>query len=203
MNKIILIGGAPTVGKSYVARHLAEELKLPWMSTDTIREWMREMLKDKENYPYLFELAFENHPDPETFLGTKTVEEIIEHENNEAQEVWKGVESLIDTDCVWGSFIVEGIAIIPSLVSEMINENKKVKAVFLVDENKERTREIIYTRGLWDDADKYTDDVKEKEVEWAGAYNKWLREEAKKFNLPVVEIGHRDLYIEEIKKLMI
>ncbi len=102
MDKIVLIGGAPTAGKSYLARHLAEELKLPWISTDTIREWMRGIVKDKENYPYLFGRAFENYSDPAAFLGPKTIEEIIEHQNNESIEVWRGVNSLIDTDYVWG-----------------------------------------------------------------------------------------------------
>ncbi len=39
--QIIFIGGAPTVGKSYLAKKLAEELKLPWISTDTVREILR------------------------------------------------------------------------------------------------------------------------------------------------------------------
>ena len=202
MDKIILIGGAPTVGKSFTARHLAKELKLPWISTDTIREWMRAVIKNKENYPYLFEHAFENHPDPTTFLGVKTVEEIIEHQNNESVEVWKGVKSLIATDYVWQSFIIEGIAVIPQLASELMKENKKVKTVFLVDNDEARIRKIIYTRGLWDDARKYTDDVKEKEVAWVLAYNQWLKEETKKFNLPVVEVGSRDSYIKKIKRLV-
>jgi len=36
MKKIILIGGAPTAGKSYVAEKIAKELGIPWISTDTI-----------------------------------------------------------------------------------------------------------------------------------------------------------------------
>ncbi len=87
-------------------------------------------------------------------------------------------------------------------VAELIKENDKARAVFLIDENKERIKEIIYTRGLWDDARKYSDDVKEKEVEWVFAYNKWLKRETKRFSLPVVEVGNRDSYIQEVKKLV-
>ena len=53
MNKIFLIGGSPTAGKSYYTRILAEELKLPWISTDTIREQMREIV-NKKDYPNLY-----------------------------------------------------------------------------------------------------------------------------------------------------
>lgn len=51
--KVILIGGAPLSGKSYVARKLGQELNLPWISTDTIREQMRQLVR-KEDYPNLF-----------------------------------------------------------------------------------------------------------------------------------------------------
>ena len=43
--EIILIGGAPTIGKSFLAKKLSEEMKIPWISTDTIREFMREVVR--------------------------------------------------------------------------------------------------------------------------------------------------------------
>ena len=52
-NKIILIGGSPTAGKSYTARKISEELKLPRVSTDTIRGMMRGIVR-KKDYPDLF-----------------------------------------------------------------------------------------------------------------------------------------------------
>ena len=52
-DKVILIGGSPTAGKSYTARKIAEELNLPWISTDTIREQMRGIVRE-EDYPNLF-----------------------------------------------------------------------------------------------------------------------------------------------------
>jgi len=53
MNKIILIGGSPTAGKSYTARKIAESFKLPWISTDTIRDQMRKIVREKD-FPNLF-----------------------------------------------------------------------------------------------------------------------------------------------------
>ncbi len=82
-------------------------------------------------------------------------------------------------------------------------ENKKdIKALFLIDEDKDRIRNTIFTRGLWDEADKYPNDVKEKEVEWVFAFNDYIKEEAKKYNFPVVSIGNRESYIDEVKSLI-
>jgi len=57
---------------------------------------------------------------------------------------------------------------------------KDIKAIFLIDEDKDRVRNIIFTRGLWDEPNKYPDSVKEKEVEWVFAFNSYIKEEAKK-----------------------
>ena len=71
-----------------------------------------------------------------------------------------------------------------------------------MDDNVERVRKTIFTRGLWDDADKYNDDVKEKEVEWVVEFNNYIIKESKKYSFPVVKIGDRRKYIDKIKELI-
>lgn len=93
------------------------------------------------------------------------------------------------------------MAILPCLASELIKNKKDVTAVFLVDEDIGRVRKTIFTRGLWDDPDKYPDSVKEKEVEWVIAFNNYIKKEAKKYNLPVVRVD-RENYFEEVKKII-
>jgi len=66
----------------------------------------------------------------------------------------------------------------------------------------ERIKKTIFTRGLWDEAKKYPNDVKEKEVEWVIEFNNFIKKEAKKYNFPVVSIGDRKDYLKEIKKLI-
>jgi len=201
MEKIILIGGSPTAGKSYTARKISESLKLPWISTDTIRGQMRQIVK-KEDFPNLF-LYSDATPEMATeYLVKNSAEEIVNDVNNESLDVWKGINGLIETDYAWGSFIIEGVAILPHLAKKLSIKNKNIKIIFLIDDNEERVRETIFTRGLWDDADKYSDDVKEKEVEWVMAFNEYIIKEAKKYNFPVVKIGDRKKYIEEIKELI-
>lgn len=51
--KIILIGGAPTVGRSTMAKFLSERLGIPWISTDQTRAIMQAVVS-KDAYPALF-----------------------------------------------------------------------------------------------------------------------------------------------------
>ncbi|MCK4634699.1 MAG: hypothetical protein KAT37_02380 [Candidatus Aenigmarchaeota archaeon] len=146
MDRIILIGGSPTAGKSYTAKKLAEWLKLSWISTDAIRSQMRKLVRE-EDYPALFELAGATPDMSVEFLTSRTAEEVVKQQTGESEDVWKGVNALIETDDI-DSFIIEGIAILPHLVSDLIKTNKKIKAVFLVDEDEERVRKTIFTRGL-------------------------------------------------------
>src|SRR3989338_6564042 len=197
--RVVLIGGQPLAGKSYLARKLSRKLNLPWISTDTIREQMRQLVR-KEDYPKLFFFS-----DPKIkvvdYLTKNSPEKIVEDQNNESAEDWKGVEAIVKTDYAWGSFIIEGVAILPSLVKKLTAELSYVRSVFLIDEDESRIRDLVFARGLWDDAYKYPDSVKEKEVEWAGAFSKWLVKECEKYSLPVVYIKDRASYIEEVKRL--
>jgi 2-phosphoglycerate kinase len=201
MDKIILIGGSPTVGKSYAARKIAESLKLPWISTDAIREQMREIVR-KKDYPNLFYYSGATPGMAVKYLSKNSAEEIVRHQNNESIDVWKGVKGLIETDYVWGSFIVEGVAILPHLVKTLSVKDKEVKVVFLVDDNVKRVRKTIFTRGLWDDANKYPDYIKEKEVEWVMAFNRYIIKEAKKYYFSIIRVGDYKNYISHIKNLI-
>jgi len=159
MEKIILIGGAPTIGKSYTARKIAEEFKLPWISTDTIREQMRKLVR-KEDYPSLFLHANATAEMGVEFLTKNSAKKIVDIVNKESKDVWKGVKALIETDYVWKSYIIEGVAILPHLIYNFSKDKKNVKVIFLIDEDKDRIKKTIFTRGLWDSAKKYSDDVK-------------------------------------------
>jgi 2-phosphoglycerate kinase len=198
MRKIILIGGAPTSGKSYTARVIAEDLKLPWISTDTIREQMRGIVR-KDDYPNLFIF---NDSDPKQaveYLSEATTNKIVDDQNKESGDVWKGLKALIENDYVWDDFVVEGVAILPSFIPQL-SDNNIIIPFFLTDNNKRRIRETIFTRGLWNEASKYPDSVKEKEVEWVLAFDQWIRKESKKYGYKTFDIINRTDHIHEVSK---
>lgn len=193
MKNIILIGGAPTVGKSTIAKQLSEKLGIPWISTDTLRELIKSIGK-KEDFPNIFSTKDYSAED---FLS-KTIEEIVQAEIEEAKETWKAIISLINESYPWKYFIIEGIAILPSLVKQYTNNNKKIKTVFLVDEDADRIKEVVFTRGLWDDAKTYPDHLKDREIEWALAFSHMLKEESEKYGFPSVEVTKDDSDLERV-----
>ena len=71
-----------------------------------------------------------------------------------------------------------------------------------LDEDIERVRKTIFTRGLWDDASKYPDEVKEKEVEWVISFNNHIKKETEKYGFPVVRVGNRSDYLKKIIRLI-
>lgn len=183
--KIIMIGGAPTTGKSTMAGLVARHFNIPWISTDQLRNVMRNVT-NRERHPKLF--------NPEGYTGERFLtefskEEIVNMEFQQGEAAWPGVKSFIDDDYTWkDGFVVEGVNILPHLVSKDFGNNKEVQAVFLVDEDADRIKDVIFNRGLWDDADKYSDDVKGKEIEWVLEFSHKLKTEAKKHGFPCIEV---------------
>jgi len=199
MGNIILIGGAPTIGKSYVAKKIAEKIKLPWISTDTIRETMRGMVS-KDEYSNLF--RFSSSVTAEKYLTTHTPKQIFGDQNLENKEVWKGALSLIEGDYVWKDFIIEGSAIMPLQVNKLMSRKKNVKAIFLFNDDKEKIRKVIFNRGLWDEAKNYSDKVKEIEVKWVMLCNNWIKKEAQRYGLPLYEYSRDNEGVNRIIRLV-
>jgi len=142
---IYLIGGAPTVGKSTIAAALARHYGLPWISTDQIRDIMR-TVADRGDYPKLFT---PEHYDAERFLTEFSAEEIARMELEQGEEVWPAIKQFIEDDYTWKQgFVMEGVNILPHLVARDFARAEQVRAVFLVDENEDRMREVIFNRGL-------------------------------------------------------
>ncbi len=195
--KIILIGGSPTVGKTTLAKQLSKKLEIPWISTDSIREMMKDIVKE-ENYPHLFGVEKYNAED---FLSKFSIKEIVEFQNKESEDVWKGVKSFIENDYIWHSFIVEGVAILPHLVSRNF-KNKNIKTIFLVDEDADSIKEVVFKRGLWDEANKYSDILKEKEIEWVKEFSSWLKKECRKYNFSFLEIDKNKDNLKEVIKIL-
>lgn len=193
--KIILIGGMPTVGKSTIAARVAKRLDLPWISTDQIRTLMM-TTANKQDYPLLFN---EDGHTAESYLTTYTADEIATQEIQQADEIWSTIRHFIDSDWVWrDGFVLEGINITPSLVAETYGGNEDIKAVFLSDSDTERTRTVVYKRGLFGPPHETPDALKEKEIEWTHLFDRTIREQIEKTGLPLVEIEKTERDVDRV-----
>lgn len=195
---ILFIGGAPTVGKTTIARELSEKIGIKFFSTDDIRDEVKKYW-DKKSHPDLFDVDLY---EAEEYLTKFSAYEIVKKQNAEGEDLWLGIRDFIENQSKEGkkqSFIVEGIDILPRLVVHYAHDLYSTKAVFLVDENVDRIRHTVFNRGLWDESHLYSDDLKEKEVEWAYLFGSTIAEEAKKYNYPVVQCDKTN----DINKIML
>jgi 2-phosphoglycerate kinase len=200
MNKnIILIGGAPTTGKSTMAHLVAKHLGVPWISTDQIREIMR-LVANRKDYPKLF------NPEgytAERFLTEFSAEQIANMEMEQGEAVWPGIKKFIEDDYTWkDGFVIEGVNLLPHLIAKDFANEKQIKPIFLVDEDADRIRNVVFTRGLWDDAHTYSDDVKEKEIEWTLLFSHKLKTEVEKYGYPWIEVKKQEDDLQAVLKAL-
>jgi 2-phosphoglycerate kinase len=197
--QIILIGGAPTTGKSTVAKLLSKHLDIPWISTDQIRQILKSVAH-VEDYPNL--LSIENYT-AEKFHTEYSPEQIAEIEFALGEETWIGVKKFIEDAYPWtDSYIIEGVAILPHLVSHDFKENLEIKPIFLIDENADRIRDVVFNRGLWSSAKSYSDELKEKEVEWVQLFSHKIKNEANKYGYPLIEVSKNDSDFKKVLKVL-
>ncbi len=197
--RIILIGGMPTVGKSTIAKKLSEHFSLPWMSTDQIREIMKAAIDPRSDTPLNGSVDI---PAAEYF-AQHPPEKIAEMEYEQGIAVWPGIHFMINNDWTWkDGFILEGVNILPKLVAHEQTTRDTIQALFLSDRNIERTREVVYTRGLYGKADSYPDHIKEKEVEWVHIFDEMIRREAEEIQQTIVDIEKNDTDFTRILSLL-
>jgi 2-phosphoglycerate kinase len=198
---LILIGGAPTTGKSTIAKQLAKELEIPWISTDQIRSLAQNIVSEFSTEDT--DLLLAKKLGAEKYYSKFNVREIAEQEIKESEAIFKYLKHFIESSYPWKSFIVEGVNVLPELLNEL-NFEGKIIPIFLVDANVDNARKVIFERGLWGPAKSYSDAVKEKEVEWVGEFSKILISKCNENNLPFFEISkdEKDIVtiIEHIKK---
>lgn len=144
------------------------------------------MVANRADYPKLF--CFADYT-PEQFFATHTAEQSADLEYLQSKEIWLGVSKFITNDYTWKEgFIVEGISILPHLVAQDFADQSHIKAIFIGDEDEQRMRDVVFTRGIWVHTQEYPDHVKHKEVKGAALYSKRLKAEAEAFDYPWVNI---------------
>lgn len=197
----ILIGGAPTTGKSTLAKQLSLHLGVPYISTDQLRE-VAKPYADAARFPNLCHTV---DISAEEFLGRYSPQEISDMEFDQGAEVWPAVMGMMA--CTWDwekGGIIEGVNILPQLVAgaDFSSLSHRVKSLFVVDHDEARMRKVVFERGLYGDADSYSDDVKDKEVEWAMLFTKRLHDEARAHGLLVLEVTKTDDDLHRALKLL-
>jgi 2-phosphoglycerate kinase len=192
MSLPLLIGGSPRSGKSTVAKQLAAEFSILQISTDKLREDFRlSHIGESKQYSWIF---CSQDMTAEEFWCERTPEQVMHVEIEQGRELWPFLQQNIES----GTYgIIEGVSLLPKLIRQTYAD--RIRAVFLIDTNRERIEKIIMAEGLWDHANTYSDRIKPKELEWVMLHNQWLRGQAEQYDYPVIDRNeHHDAEILEL-----
>ncbi len=183
MNKIILIGGAPGVGKSTLAKEIASARGANWISTDQIRTIMQKATK-RDLKPELFVDANSSNDSGESVIL----------EIKKAEAVWEGVAEFIKQNHPWEGCVIEGTAILPHLVASDFKDNPDILPIFLV-QSEESIKNVIEQRSKDPWINTKTPEQKKKKAEQTILLNNIFKQEAIKNGYTVRELnGFTDAY---------
>ena len=128
---IFLLGGPPRVGKSIISNEIRQKHAVSVVSTDTLGAVLESVLSP-ESAPDLFVFGkFNKMPMAKRVkLITKNPAELIDYVRKESHVVWKAVDAFIRRENDEGrDALIEGVAVLPELVSRL--ENIPHRVVFI------------------------------------------------------------------------
>lgn len=135
---LYLIGGAPRVGKSIIAKQLMKETGAPWLSTDVLRSVLCEVTQEalrKQYFPYAG--ATDND-----VVFAEPINVIIQQQITEARSMKIGLEKFMQHQLdVHDDFILEGVHLLPEQVANFYKQyprlKDQMKVLFIVDNDVE------------------------------------------------------------------
>ena len=184
---IYLIGGAPRLGKSVLAKVLMERTGTPWLSSDALRSAFYAMTPKRERGA-LFPCTGAEDND-EVFKQSISV--TVKNQLREAHSTSEGVFAFLQDHMNMESpLILEGVHLLPKDVAAFIQRNsaqrKNIRVVYLVDSDPKNV-----LRGLLANTDPH-DWLKgakpktyEKVAEFIVVLKEYIQKEEKKYRLPI------------------
>lgn len=188
MKTIILIGGAPGIGKTTTAKELARHLKTTTISTDEIRAQMR-IYEDKQKHPALFALDKKVIQCPAEFFDAIGIDSLLEIIEQECREVWRGVLKKIQEKTTEEQLIIEGAAILPEQSALLEKHNENVRAIILVNNNSAFIKHTIYNRGIGGPPELFSEKLKSKQRKWVKLSNHKYEQQALKYKVEIFDVN--------------
>ncbi len=189
--KVLLIGGSSGVGKTVVARELANYLSLSLLLLDDVRLALQQATSNKTN------------PELHVFLNYETEqwrnsESLCADWITVGQAMVKPLNAIINHHIIVpdvGAIIIEGDGILP-IVSNYFLEPKDVCTVFIVEENEKQLLHNLQSRGRgFNDWDKME---QEGFAHASWLYGQWLAQEANKLEKPVINAQPQQTILERL-----
>jgi 2-phosphoglycerate kinase len=204
---VYLIGGPPRVGKSTLARMLAREKAIPWISTDDIASVITPYIPESEYHTKLpiRSVRRETNYSNDVLFTRYAPEQIVGLYLRQAETLWRGFKNFIEYALADNhDFIVEGWQILPHLVQTVAipERDAKIKVCFLYRQD---VAEILMSlKSSTAKNDWVTNNTKQeatflKIAKMISHFGLWFKDEAIKFNVKAVDMD-RD-FNQKIKAL--
>ncbi|MSU76415.1 hypothetical protein EXS54_03025 [Patescibacteria group bacterium] len=134
---IYLIGGAPRLGKSSVAKELMKKLSVPWESTDTIRSAVYQAMDPATRDARLPFANVQDHIE----VFKRPTDTLIEEHYTEAKSLAASIEAYAGDHVMTDEpLILEGLHLTPGLVKQLQTSDKfhnQTKTLFITVTDKE------------------------------------------------------------------
>ncbi len=190
------IGGSPRIGKSILAYMLAKKVGGHVVSTDAIRNAAKKACSDEESD--LFAVNKSENASEDEWLKNhlETPEVVVAYQNRESEALWPSIVSFCNSFCEDNALhIVEGVALLPSLVAKM--KNKPAQIIY-VGNTSESHREAMaeYAKKFpeqdWMAAMGYSSEKITGMANSVRAMSLYFKHEAEKHGFPYYEISDSD-----------
>lgn len=201
---IFLLGGPPRVGKSIISNEIRQKHAVSVVSTDTLGAVLENVLSP-ESTPDLFIFGkFNKMPVAERVkLMTKDPTELIEYVRKESHVVWKAVDAFIRRENDEGrDALLEGVAVLPELVSRL--ENIPHRVVFIGNQGENHKENI--KKSAEENEHDWMRDVSDQYISAFAMFVKrmsaYIEQEAKKYGFEYIEMD-KELFGNVPEEVMI
>ena len=201
---IFLLGGAPRVGKSIISSEIQQRYAVSVVSTDSLGAVLENVLSP-EATPDLFVFdKFNKMPVTERLqLITKDPAELIDYVRKESYVVWKAVEPFIRRENEEGrDALIEGVAILPELVSRL--EDIPHRVVFIGNQGENHKQSI--KKSAEENEHDWMRDMSDQYICAFAMFVKkmsvYIEQEAKKYGFDYIEMD-KELFENVTEEVMI
>jgi 2-phosphoglycerate kinase len=181
--RVILIGGAPNMGKTTTAIHMAGEMGRICLSTDDIGMAVR-AVASTETHPDLHPVAGQDY---HTYYKTHLPAELVDRANRSDSALWPAIRAIIHAHAEWREpAVIEGWGLRPEWVAAI--NLPEVASVWLVGDEETVKQRLLGDAGFieWVAGEEL---VAEHTVEQNVLFNRMLAESADRLHLPLIDVS--------------
>ena len=192
---IYLIGGPPKCGKTTLAKKLAQEYQIPWISADTLQNiaWA---YTPKEKHSALFPHSYLRGESNDEFYSEHSPQQIIKKYIAQGKTTYDAISMMAETYLTdKDNFIVEGYQVTPEIVDRIFKKfgKKHIKAVFLVKYDEQRFIQCIHkstTPNDWVIRKTKDEATYGRIAKMIAEYSSYFEKEAKKYGFKVFNMDN-------------